>query len=401
MSAKLLALTALTLGSLSQGGRSDAQDERGQYPSFLSRSYFDVGVGYIDYPFSARQLEPGFQADAPRVPHAAARLAVLGYRFNEHLAVQLNYMRPIEWVSYANVNGAPARRTVWMNLAGVTFRATAPLAGRLSIDGEAGLGIVTRHGFDVGTVPVVKDANYGTALVGGGLRYRLSASWDLRASVIYAPPRASARQPHTLMLAGGFTCNLRPLSEERVRESSSSRFAFPRNLVQVGYASDASGFGVNDFVSAGAVPIFWGGIAQVKQGIAVHYHRNVFHTRRLFSLDLGASVSRWSSRRGEAAFDTASLFPVFRFTPLRLGPLDAYLAYSLAGPTLISRSMIDGQDTGRRFTFQDFMGVGVYAGRQRHVNAEVRIGHYSNGNLFPQNAGVSIPLTFNIGYTFD
>jgi len=400
MSRKPLPLTAFALGLLLQGVRSDAQDKRAQYPSFLSRSYFDVGVGYIDYPFTGRQLEPGFQAESPRVPHAAARLALLGYRFNEHLAAQLNYVRPVEWVSYTNVNGVPAKRSVWTNLAGVTLRATAPLAGRLSVDGEGGLGIVTRHGFDADTVPVVKDANYWTALLGGGLRYRLNRSWDFRASAIYAPSNSGARQPHTLMLAGGFSYNLRPLPEERVRKSSQSGFAFPRNLVQVGYASDASGFGVNDFVSKGAVPIFWGGIAQVRQGVVVHYHRNLFHTRRLFSLDLGASVSHWRSRRDNAAFYTASLFPVFRLTPLRLGSADVYLNYSLAGPTAISRSSIDGQDTGRRFTFQDFMGVGVFAGKERHVDAEVRIGHYSNGNLFPQNAGLSIPLTFNLGYTF-
>ena len=101
-----------------------------------------------------------------------------------------------------------------------------------------------------------------------------------------------------------------------------------------------------------------------------------------------------------ASFTTLSAFPLFRFTPLRLRALDAYLDYSLAGPTLISRSAIDGQDTGRKFTFQDFMGIGVYVGSGRHVNVEVRIGHYSNGNLFPQNAGVSIPLTFNLGYAF-
>jgi Lipid A 3-O-deacylase (PagL) len=398
MRGRVLPLMALALSL--QAGRSAAEDERTQYPQFLARSYFEVAIGYIDYPFTARQLEPGFQAESIRVPHAAARLGLLGYRFNEHLAAQLDYMRPVEWVAYSNINGVPAKRTVWMNLAGVTLRATLPLSGRWFVDGEAGPGIVTRHGFDTEGVPIVKDAKYWTALVGGGLRYRLSRSWELRASAIYAPSNPDAKQPHTLMLAAGAVCNMRPLSEEHVARVSQSGYAFPRNLLQLGYASDASGYGVNDFVSTGKVPVFWGGIAQVKQGVVLHYHRNVFHTRRLFSLDVGASLSHWSSRQERAAFTTASVFPVFRFTPLRLGALDAYLDYSLAGPTLISRSAIDGQDTGGKFTFQDFMGVGVYVGNGRHVNAEVRIGHYSNGNLFPQNAGISIPLTFSLGYTF-
>jgi hypothetical protein len=76
------------------------------------------------------------------------------------------------------------------------------------------------------------------------------------------------------------------------------------------------------------------------------------------------------------------------------------LSYSLAGPALITSTGIDGEDTGKRFTFQDFMGAGVFLGRKRRVSAEVRIAHYSNGNLFPQNPGVTIPVGFYVGTSF-
>ncbi len=402
MRARLTAIAVLALACSMHSEQSAAEDRRTQYPSFLANSYFEVGVGYIDYPFSARQLEPGFRVESIVVPHTAARLVLLGHRFNKHLAAQVSYMRPVEWVGYKDVNGVPAKRTVWMNLAGLTLRASLPLAGVLSLDGEAGLGIVTRRGFKIEgeDTAIVKDANYWSALLGGGLRYRLSDSWELGANALYSPPRASAKQPHTLLLSGGFRYNMRPLSEERVERNSRADFVFPRNLVQIGYASDAPGFGVNGFLSGGAVPIFWGGNAQVKRGAALFYQRNFFHTRKIFSLDLGASVAYWTSRVDQKTFYTASLFPVLRFTPVRTRPFDLYFDYSLAGPTSISRVSIDGNDTGSRFTFQDFMGVGIYAGKGRHVNAEIKIGHYSNGNLFPQNAGVSIPLSFNLGYAF-
>ena len=398
---RLRSSALLALGLLLQATRGPAEDQRAQYPRRLANSYFEVGVGYIDYPFSARQLEPGFEVESIRVPHLAGRVVLLGYRFSEHLAAQVSYMRPVEWVKYENVNGVPATRTVWMNLAGLTLRGSLPLGQRWALDGEGGLGVVTRKGFEIEgeDTSIVKDANYWTALVGGGLRYRLGASWELGANAIYSPSHASARQPHTLMLSGGFRYNMRPLSAEHVEKNAQAGFVFPRNLVQVGYASDASGYGVNAFLS-GTVPIFWGGSAQVKRGVTLHYQRNIFHTRKFFSLDWGASLSHWTSRIEDAPFNTASLFPVFRFTLLRTRPVDFYLDYSLAGPTTISRVLIDGNDTGRHFTFQDFMGVGFYAGKGRHVNAEVRIAHYSNGNLFPHNAGLSIPLTFNLGYTF-
>ena len=46
------------------------------------------------------------------------------------------------------------------------------------------------------------------------------------------------------------------------------------------------------------------------------------------------------------------------------------------------------------------MGLGLFMGKNRKLNAEVNINHYSNGNLFPDNDGVKIPLTFMVGMTF-
>jgi hypothetical protein len=46
------------------------------------------------------------------------------------------------------------------------------------------------------------------------------------------------------------------------------------------------------------------------------------------------------------------------------------------------------------------MGAGIFIDPRRHFNAEVRIMHYSNGNLFPRNPGITVPLDFNLGYSF-
>jgi hypothetical protein len=100
-------------------------------------------------------------------------------------------------------------------------------------------------------------------------------------------------------------------------------------------------------------------------------------------------------------FLSLSVYPLFRFTPIRTKPADVYVSYSLAGPTFISKFVIDGRETGRNFTLQDFLGFGFYASKDRHFNAEIRIGHYSNGNILPQNPGIKVPLTFNLGYAFD
>lgn len=198
----------------------------------------------------------------------------------------------------------------------------------------------------------------------------------------------------------GFNYNMLPLSKERVEKNSNSGFIFPKNLIQVGYSTNHFSYAANNFVSEGKIPIFWGGDAEVEKGVSLHYQRNIFHGRKLFSLDWGTSLSFWKSKNKNDQFYTFSVFPLFRFTFLRTRPADLYFYYSVAGPTFISKTTIDSVNTGKHFTFQDLMGIGTFAGKNRHINAEVRIGHYSNGNIFPNNDGVKIPLTFNLGYSF-
>jgi hypothetical protein len=46
------------------------------------------------------------------------------------------------------------------------------------------------------------------------------------------------------------------------------------------------------------------------------------------------------------------------------------------------------------------MGLGVFFGEKRSYNAELRIMHYSNGNIFTENSGVAVPVQFTFGKTF-
>ena len=376
------------------------QDVRAQYPRFLSRSYIGLNMGYINYPFSSLQLEPGYEAESIRVPHLALQVLLLGYHINKNLSAQITYSRPVNWVEYEHVNGDQYIHYVWMNIGGLTAKYRLPVTKKLSLYGEGGLALITRKGFKFNDIDVVKDASYASVLTGGGLQYQLNKNWDLKLSGVYSPKRTKNRQPHTVFYSAGFNYNMQPLSTERVEKNSNSGFIFPRQFIQVGYTTNQLSYGANNFVSEGKIPIFWGGEAEVEKGVSLHYLRNVFHGRKLFSLDVGTSFSAWRSRINKDDFFTLSVFPLFRFTFLRTKPADLYFYYSVAGPTYISKTTIDQVNTGKHFTFQDLMGLGIFAGSNRQLNAEVRIGHYSNGNLFPYNEGVKIPLTFNLGYAF-
>jgi hypothetical protein len=379
----------------------DTADTRTQYPALLANSYASFSVGAVDYLFSAAQLQNGVRAGSIDTPHLTARIALFGHQFNRFIAVQGSYMRPVKYVAYQNVNGAGGddHHHVRVNSGSVTLKVNAPaVAKRWSPYGEAGLAFTSRTGFLIGGVPAVTDAHFPSMLLGGGVDLRLTPEWDLTGGATYSPGKAAVDQRRTVFTSAGVRYTMRPLTVEQVEAARDSGAIFPRQVVQVEY-STGIGYAVNEFVST-KVPIFWGGNAKVDIGVAPHYERNVFHTRRVFALDVGTSGGVYMTRAHEDRFYTASIYPLFRFTFVRARRADIYFAYSAAGPTFISKVLLDNLDTGRHFTFQDFMSLGVFAGKSRHLNLGVKINHFSNGNVFTQNAGVTIPLTFSAGYAF-
>jgi opacity protein-like surface antigen len=381
-----------------------AQHNRAQIPKLMYNTYFEVNVGYINYPFNASHMEPGYNFKSVNIPHTAVRFAVIGYEINKYLAAQISYMRPVLWVNYTYDAGSvetEATRSVWMNVGGVTLKPQLPINNRFTIYGEVGMGLITRNGFeDEQGNPVISNANYASFLFGGGIRYNINNNWGLQLSAVYSPENSTVKQPSTTFISGGFRYKLLPLSDEKLERAAKAGYIFPKQMIQIGYVSNILGYGVNNYFAYGTVPVFWGGEAEVERGVTLTYERNVFHGTKTFSLDWGVSMGYFQSNAEKQKFFTFSVFPVFRFTFLHTKPVDMYFFYSIAGPAFISKNTVDGKDLGEKFTFQDHMGTGVFFGRERNLNAELKIGHYSNGDIFPGNEGVKIPLALNLGYTF-
>ncbi|NOT49767.1 MAG: acyloxyacyl hydrolase [Chitinophagaceae bacterium] len=401
---KLLYYLLFFIACIDGYGQADSSKQlykRIQYPPGLLNSHFGVSIGYIHYGFSSKQLEPGFSVSSVAIPPAGVRINLIGHRFNKYLSVNIHYMRPVNWVKYKNVNGDNKEHSVWMNVAGLTLLSQLPVSKKISLYGEAGIAIITRKGFKINNVWAVKDANYISGFFEGGFYYHLNNKWDLLTSLSYSPSHKKEAQPATYFYSAGFRYNIRPLPGKKLDENKKAGYKFPRNTIQLGIATNGLGYGANNFAyKKSPIPFFWGGMAEVKSGIALHYHRNIFHAKKVFSFDWGISASFWKSRIEQNSFFTLSAFPILRFNVVHTAPADYYFYYSIAGPTYISGKIIDGNNTGRHFTFQDLLGIGSFIGKKRKLNAEIRIGHYSNGNIFPYNDGVKIPLTFCLGYCF-
>lgn len=388
-------LPALAAGQTTSGA---APADRAQLPHWLQDTFVDVHVGGVSYPFSRLQLETGSTVSSIRRPAPIVRVTLNGRHLSERVSLQLSYMRPVQYVRYDDLNGTTRDRTVWMHYAMLTLKALLPVGRRLSLYGEAGPALATRSGFNLDGEPVVRDMMAATAVLGVGLDLQLTPRWAVTAGATYLPGKRSVRQPRTVVASAGVRYSLRALTDERVRQVRDAGRMFPRTLAHV-ELTGGTGYSVNNFFSR-KVPVFWGGNVKVDQGLAAHVERSVFHTRSVFSLGFGASLGAWKTRRDDQRFATLSVYPVLRFTVVRTRPFDLYLTYSMAGPTFISRVAMDGHQTGPRFTFQDFMGLGAFLGRDRRTHIGIKINHYSNGNLFPSNAGVKIPLTLVVGRTF-
>jgi hypothetical protein len=400
------AVSAQDLPVASSGARTSPSqqpppdDGRVQYPQGLANSFVTLNVGSINYAFSQDQLEPGHQAGSIAVPHAAARVMLFGHHFGKYVSLQGSYMRPIKYVRYRDVDGTGTTHTVWMHFGTVTAQARAPIGARVAVFGEGGVALTNRSGFELGDQPGVRDAHFWSPLVGGGVEYRLTPKMDILVGTAFIPRHSEANNPATMFTSAGLRYTMRPVPPERVAEALAAGYIFPTNLIQIGYATDVFGFGLNHFFNE-TVPIFWGGDVKVKRSlISLQWERNLFHTKKVFAIDLGVSYAEWRSREADAAFRTLSMYPVLRFTFVRSTQADVYASFSEAGPTYISRVVIDDLPTGSHFTFQDFMAVGVFVGPRRRLNIELNLNHYSNGNLMAENAGVMVPLALKVGYAF-
>lgn len=376
-----------------------APDDRAQLPAALDNSYFGMGAGYTNIPFSNKNLINGFQATSFTNPTFGLNIFI-GHYVNPYLATEISLMRPIKW-AYANGIAIPGdKHSVWISLFGISLRPTLPITPRFSAYGLAGVGIISRHGFNIGAsnTNAIPSEDIATLLTGGGVTYALTPAWHLNVGLEYALARPEEHQPHMLYAYGGFYYLFHKLN---LPDYYSDNYIFHKNLIRFGtFSTDYFNPNVAKYFTVGYLPIFWTGDLKIKNGDSIMYEKNVFHTHKYFSLDVGASASTYSSQINNTSFQAFSVFPEIRVWLMRSHLMDFYFMYSVAGPSYLTRSNIDGINLGGRFTFQDLLGFGLFIGKDKHLNINAEIGHYSNGNLLPNNPGAQVPLMFSLGYAF-
>jgi hypothetical protein len=378
-----------------------------QFSPFLSKAYYNFNFGAITHHFSNDNLLEGYSSSAVKSNKFSGRF-LIGYKFREDFAIQYGVMRAAKWFKYININDENIDRTVWINMWSLSLKKDFKLYKKLAIYGELGIGNLARKGFTIGDDTVLPNAHYATALFGAGFKYKLNHEWDLLLNATYLAANKKQDQPYVFQSSVGMLYNLRQIERKKAEAyANDATYFFPKRFIQLGYATSNVGFFTNRLFSSNVningkrvgIPIFWHGNSKAANTFSISYQQTAFHTEKLFSLDWGVSLTGFQTMETGTNAYALSVFPVMRFYVLRKKPLDLYLDYSVIGPTYLSEADLDGLETGPKITYQDYMGLGAFVGKNRNLNFEVRIMHYSNGNIFNKNVGVAIPLVFNIGMT--
>lgn len=376
---------------------------------FLANFYYSLNFGGIFYPFSNDNLIEGYKTDSFSRNYFSGKLG-FGYKFTDNLALQFGTIRPAAWFQYDNVNNIGAKRSVWINAWYLTLKKNIKLNKKLSLFAEAGAANLTRVGFSINDKIIYPDAHFGTLIYGFGFNYKLNERWRLNLNSTFIPERPSENQPSISQVTFGFDYHIQKLPEALAESyEKDTRYFFPKNILQVSYGNSGIGFGVNRFFGMSlkvgnfesfGIPVFWVGAVKAAQSFSITYQRLGFRSQKLFSLDWGVSATYFTTEATNQKVFAFSIFPTMRFYILRKKRFDMYTNYSIIGPTYLTKANIDNLKTGPKTTFQDTMGLGIFFGKKRTYNAELRIMHYSNGNIFTENSGVAVPIQFTFGKTF-
>lgn len=378
-----------------------------KFTRFLSKSYYSINLGGIFHSFSNDNLKPGYSTETFSKNWFSGRL-LLGHEFKKDLSLQFGVIRPASWFKYDNINNIGYERSVWINAWSLSLKKDFTLGNRFNLFAEAGIANLTRVGFSINDEVIYEDAHYTSFLYGFGAQYRLSNKWRLSANGTFLPKSDKYNQPAISQATLGFEYHLQQLDDKTAIEFANNKYFFPNNIFQINYGTSAIGFGMNEFFSMNlqvgnfdsfGIPIFWLGDVKAEHAFSLTYQRLIYRSEKIFSLDWGVSATYFQSGEKNNVY-AFSIFPVLRFYLLRRKGFDFYANYSIIGPTYITKTIIDDLDTGTNFTYQDILGFGVFFGSQRKYNFEMRIMHYSNGNIFTDNAGVAIPIQFTLGKTF-
>jgi hypothetical protein len=154
-----------------------------------------------------------------------------------------------------------------------------------------------------------------------------------------------------------------------------------------------------DYVYRPGVPLMWNARLKVDRSVIVGYEHPFYAYKRHIELYSGVSCGYMETlQRYQDSLFVVSAYVLARLYVIRSDIFSGYFIYSPAGPSLLSKPKFSTTAFSNNFVFQNQFGIGASFGKNADTEFFLKLYHYSNGDIFPVNGGIDIPIVLGISF---
>lgn len=147
-------------------------------------------------------------------------------------------------------------------------------------------------------------------------------------------------------------------------------------------------------------PLMWNARLKVDRALLAGYEHPFYSYKKMLELYSGVSMGYLeTTTKTEDQIGVVSAYLLARLYLIRSEVFSGYIIYSPAGPSLLSKSTFATTAFSNNFVFQNQFGVGASFGKNADTELFLKLYHYSNGDLFPVNGGIDIPIVLGLSFT--
>lgn len=140
-------------------------------------------------------------------------------------------------------------------------------------------------------------------------------------------------------------------------------------------------------------PLMWTARLKVDRAIIAAYEKRIYKPWNYLEFYSGLSVGYLEKNQAhQDSISVISNYIMMRVYLMKTSFCGLFLLYSPAGPSFLSKKNFVKTGFSNRFVFQDQFGLGAEVKGRAHYEIFAKLYHFSNGDIFPINGGIDIPL---------
>lgn len=144
-------------------------------------------------------------------------------------------------------------------------------------------------------------------------------------------------------------------------------------------------------------PLMWTAKLSADRAFHVGYESVFYERHKVFQLLSGVSAGYMETKEQVPdSIYVASVYVLAKLSLIHSRVFDFVLLYSPAGPSMLSKNTFATTAFTNNFVFQNQLGLGVSFGKEKAYECFAKMYHYSNGDTFPVNGGIDIPIVVGL-----